>query len=331
MTRWSPGAGALLFGVVLLSAVLAPVLATNPPEEQSSGHVYAPPMWPHVRDDEGRWRRPFVYPLRLVDRLERRFEQDRTRHVTVRWFANGKIATVDPGEPPWLPLGGDALGRDVYSRLVLGARLSLGVALMAAAGALAVGALVGAAAGFVGGRVDTLLMSVADFVIVLPAIYVVLALRAAMPLVLTTGQVVWATTAILALAGWPFAARGVRSIVAVERRKEYAESARAIGASRWRILLRHLLPAANGFLLVQGTLLVPAFVLAEATLSFVGLGFSEPAASWGGMLRDAGRGRAFAEAPWLLAPAAAIALTMLALQLLGGARPVAVLDRREPS
>jgi peptide/nickel transport system permease protein len=141
-----------------------------------------------------------------------------------------------------------------------------------------------------------------------------------MPLVLTTSQVFWATTAILALAGWPFAARGVRAIVAAENRKEYAESARAAGAGAWQILQRHLLPAARGFLLVQGTLLVPAFVLAEATLSFVGLGFSEPAASWGGMLRDAGRGQAFADAPWLLAPAAAIALTMCALQLLGSTR-----------
>jgi peptide/nickel transport system permease protein len=89
-----------------------------------------------------------------------------------------------------------------------------------------------------------------------------------------------------------------------------------------RILLRHLLPAANGFLVAQGTLLIPAFVLAEATLSFVGLGFAEPSASWGGMLRNAGRGREFAAAPWLLSPALAIALTMLSVQLVAGGRPV---------
>ena len=193
--------------------------------------------------------------------------------------------------------------------------LSLGVALLAAIGALTLGAAVGAIAGYAGGRLETLLMTIADFVIVLPVIYVVLALRAAMPLVLTTSQVFWVTTAVLALAGWPFAARGVRAIVAVESRKEYAESARALGASPWRILQRHLLPAAGGFLLVQGTLLVPAFVLAEATLSFVGLGFAEPAASWGAMLREAGRG-GFAQAPWLLAPVVAISLTLLGLQFL---------------
>jgi peptide/nickel transport system permease protein len=316
VTRGPRAAGALLAALLAACAALSPALAVNPPDRQFSGYVYAPPMRPHLRDQDGRWHAPFVYPLTLVDRLERRFELDRSRRVPLRFFANGSVASVDAAQGPWLPFGADALGRDVFSRLVSGARLSLGVALLAAAGALALGALVGAAAGFAGGRTETLLMWAADFVIVLPLIYVVLALRAAMPLVLTTGQVFWATTAILAIAGWPFAARGVRAIVAVERRKEYAESARAQGATAWRILLRHLMPATRGYLLVQGMLLVPAFVLAESTLSFVGLGFSEPAASWGGMLRDAGRGRAFADAPWLLAPAAAIALTVFAIQLI---------------
>ena len=309
-------AGALLGASLVACAALSPALAVNPPDRQFSGYAYAPPMRPHVRDHDGRWRAPFVYPLTLVDRLERRFEIDRARRVPLRFFTNGSIASVDPADGPWLPLGADALGRDVFSRLVSGARLSLGVALLAAAGALALGSIVGAAAGFAGGRTEAALMWVADLVIVLPLIYVVLALRASMPLVLTTGEVFWATTVILAVAGWPFAARGVRAIVAVERRKEYAESARAQGATTSRILLRHLMPATRGYLVVQGMLLVPSFVLAESTLSFVGLGFSEPSASWGGMLRDAGRGRAFAEAPWLLAPALAIALTVFALQLL---------------
>ena len=317
--RRSARAGVWLFGVLAGFALLAPALATNGPERQFAGYVYAPPMVPRVRDAEGRWHRPFVHPVRLVDRLEMRFETDRARRMPIRWLSNGRLVSVDAADGTWLPFGGDRLGRDVYSRLVLGARLSLGVAIAAAAGALALGALAGAVAGAAGGRVDTVLMWAADFVIVLPIVYVVLALRAAMPLVLTTAQVFWATAGILAFAGWPFAARGVRAIVAVERGKEYAESARALGATRLRILLRHLLPATRGFLLVQGTLLVPAFVLAEATLSLVGLGFAEPAASWGGMLREAGGARALAEAPWLLAPAVAIALTTLSLQLVGGA------------
>ena len=169
-----------------------------------------------------------------------------------------------------------------------GARLSLGVALGAALGALVIGAIVGGLAGFAGGLVDDGLMRVADVIIALPAVYVVLALRASMPLVLTTTEVFWTMVVVLAAVGWPFPARGVRAVVAAERAREYAEAARALGASRTRLLLRHLLPAARGFLVVQTTLLVPAFVLAEATLSFVGLGFSEPIPSWGAMLREAG-------------------------------------------
>ncbi len=117
------------------------------------------------------------------------------------------------------------------------------------------------------------------------------------------------------MAGWPYVARGVRAVVAAERGKEYAEAARAIGAGSWRILLRHLLPASRGFLVVQGTLLLPAFILAEATLSFVGFGFAEPTPSWGVMLQGAGQAGTLAEAPWLLSPAAAIVLSVLALSI----------------
>jgi peptide/nickel transport system permease protein len=120
---------------------------------------------------------------------------------------------------------------------------------------------------------------------------------------------------VLALVGWPWPARGVRAVVAAERGREYAEAARALGAGRTRLLLHHLLPAARGFLVVQATLLVPSFVLAEATLSFVGLGFGEPIPSWGTMLRDAAQGRAVVDAPWLLAPAIGIVCAALAVNL----------------
>ena len=313
-------AGAALLAVIALAAIAAPVLTPHTAEQQFA-EIYAPPMPPRFRDAEGRWRRPFVYPVRLVDRLERRYDVDRRRPVPIRWFAGGTLASIDERAGPWFPLGSDALGRDVFARLLRGARLSLGVALGAAAAAVALGALVGAAAGVAGGRTDALLMAAADFVLVLPAMYVVLALRASLPLVLTPAQVFWILTAVLAAAGWPFAARLVRAVVAIERRKQYAEAARALGAGRSRILLRHLLPAARGFVGVQALLLLPSFILAEATLSFVGLGFPEPTASWGLMLREAGRGRAFADAPWLLAPAVAMVVTILALHLLVERQP----------
>jgi peptide/nickel transport system permease protein len=309
-------AGAALATAVVALGVIGPVATANDPSIQRTDFVFAPPMPPRIIDASGRMRSPFVYPLTLEDRLERRYTEDRSRPIPLRLFSGGRVLSVDPAETFWFPLGTDALGRDELARLAAGARISLGVALSAALGALAIGAFVGGLAGLFRGVVDDGLMRVADFVIALPAIYVVLALRAALPPVLSTPQVFWAMVVVLAAVGWPLPARGVRAVVAAERSREYAEAARAMGASRTRLLLRHLLPAARGFLVVQTTLLVPAFVLAEATLSYVGLGFGEPVASWGAMLQEAGSGRALIEAPWLLSPALAIVATALAVNLL---------------
>jgi peptide/nickel transport system permease protein len=309
-------AGLVVGALLAVFAVAGPWLTSNRPAEQFADSVYAPPMRPRVVDEAGRVHMPFVYALRLDNRLDHRFTVDRSRPMPLRLFENGVLFSVDASHgSPWFPLGADALGRDQFARLAWGARLSLGVALGAALGALVVGAIVGGLAGFAGGLLDDGLMRVADVVMALPALYVVLALRASMPLVLTTAEVFWTMVVVLAAVGWPFPARGVRAVVSAERGREYAEAARAMGASRTRILLRHLLPAARGFLVVQTTLLVPAFVLAEATLSFVGLGFGEPIPSWGAMLRDAGAGRTLVDAPWLLAPAGAIVLSALAVNL----------------
>jgi peptide/nickel transport system permease protein len=311
--RASRRAGAVLCTALLAGAAAAPWLAPHDPSRQFRDLAHAPPTPPRILD-EGRLRTPFVYPLRLVDRLERRFEEDRTRRIPIRRAVG---IGADPAAGAWLPLGADALGRDVLSRLLHGARASLGVALAATLVALALGALVGGLAGFAGGWVDDLLMRLTDFVLVLPVIYVVLTLRAAMPLVLSPAEVFWIMTGVFALAGWPYPARGVRALVAAERRKEYAEAARALGAGPWRILIRHLLPATRGFMAVQATLLVPAFIVAEATLSYVGFGFPVPFPSWGVMLREAASISAIAEAPWLLSPGAAIVLAILSLQILG--------------
>ena len=286
------------FGLLVL---LGPFIAPYPAHQQFAAYPYAPPMPPHVMDSDG-LHAPFAHPIRSVDPLERRYEADVTRRV--HGFA---------GETPWFLLGSDAVGRDVLSRVLIGARLSLGMALLATLGALLLGSVAGAAAAHAGGWIDTLLMRLADFVIVLPGLYLVLALRGALPVALTERQVFAALVLVLTLAGWPTVARGVRGILIVEAGAEYAEAARALGASPWRVIGRHLLPAARGFLGVQATLLVPAFVMSEATLSYVGLGFMSPSASWGTMLQDAATVQALTEAPWLLAPAGAIVCTIFAV------------------
>jgi peptide/nickel transport system permease protein len=216
---------------------------------------------------------------------------------------------------PLFLLGADSYGRDVFSRLLHGARISLGLSLVAAAGALLVGALVGGVAGYAGGVLDDLLMRGSDFVLVLPAMYVALALRSVLRLVLPPFEVFVLLAGIFAVVGAPFIARGVRAIVRSEKQLDYGVAAVSLGASHLRVLLRHLLPAARGFIVVEIVMLVPAFIVAEATLSYVGLGFPDPVASWGTMLHDASANLAFADFPWLLSPAAAMFLVVLGLNL----------------
>jgi peptide/nickel transport system permease protein len=158
-------------------------------------------------------------------------------------------------------------------------------------------------------------------------------LRSILPLVLTAGQVFALLVAIFAVVGAPFVARGVRAIVRSERRLDYAAAAEALGASATRLLVRHLIPAARGFIAVQITLLVPAFIIAEATLSYVGLGFPDAVASWGTMLHDASTNiRVFADFPWLLSPAAAMFLVVLGVNLaLQDAGSVAFANHGEPA
>lgn len=309
-------AGAAILCAVVLAALLAPVLEPNDPATQYRNLAYAPPMPPRLVRD-GALSRPFVYPLRLTNRLERQFSEDRGQPVAIRFFADGRVLST--AGHPWLLLGADPLGRDVFARLLAGSRRSLGVAGMAVLMTLGLGTLAGAAAGYLGGTTDRVITGIADFVIVLPVLYVVLTLRAAMPLTLESATVFWTMAGVLAAASWPLPARGVRSIVAVERTKAYAESAYALGAGPWRILLRHVLPASFGHVAIQGLLLFPAFIFAEATLSYLGLGFAEPLSSWGAMLQDAGRVSAMVEAPWLLAPAGAIVLTVTGVHLTLGA------------
>lgn len=313
MTR-TRRAGWGLLAAVLLVVAAAPWLAPHAPGEQLADHAYAPPTPVRVRDAEG-WHRPFIRPQVLQDRLRRVFVEGDTR-VPVGPH-DGVIVQSRANDAPLLWLGADPLGRDVFARLLLGARWSLGVALFGALGALALGALIGSAAAVAGGATERWAMRLADAVLVLPAVYLVLALRSLLPPVLDAASIFGLMTLLFAVAAWPHVARGVRAIVAVELARGYVEAARAAGASRWRVI-RHVLPATRGFLAAELVLLLPALLSAEAAISFVGLGFPEPTPSWGTMLQEAANVRVLTEAPWMLAPAGALFIVVLAVQLAGG-------------
>jgi peptide/nickel transport system permease protein len=310
-----------LVGIVLLAAITlvtlaAPVLAPNDPATQFRALVHAPPMPVRFVDTEGRWRGPFFYPLRSVDRLSSTFVEERETPVPLRFWQEGRLlAPAADSAHRWLPLGGDRLGRDVAARLLTGARRSLGVAIAASTGALALGLLAGLVAGYAGGFVDDLLMRLAELVLVLPVLYVVLAARTALPDTLDAFTIALLVTTVLAALGWPVIARGVRAIVAREAALEYAMAARALGASRTRLVVRHLAPATLGFLRTQALQLLPAAILAETTLSFAGLGFPPGEPSWGTLLIEASDIRTFADSPWLLSAALAVVLVVLSVNL----------------
>jgi peptide/nickel transport system permease protein len=313
-------AGRALLVAIVLVAMAAPWLAPNPPDRQFDTYLYAPPTRIYVQGAT-----PYIYASRIVSRLERTFEEDRSRPVPLTFFAGHLMGSTDPDHAPLFLLGADSYGRDILARLLFGARASLGLAALATLGAMLIGALVGGIAGYAGGVLDELLSRFSDFVLVLPAIYVVLALRAVLPLVLPARTVFVMLTGIFALVGWPVVARGVRGIIASEREREYVTAGRALGASPMRLLAVHLMPATLGYLATQATLLLPAFILAEATLSYVGLGFPDAVPTWGTMLHDASNVALVGEAPWMLAPAAAIFLVVLAVNLVvqgSGRNPV---------
>lgn len=297
---------AAIFVLALAALSLAaPLLAPYDAGRGFRDYLHAPPMRPVLNG----FAAPVAHPIALADRMEQRFATDTTRTVPLPWLGDAM------SEPVFL-LGADNFGRDVLSRLLYGARTSVGLALVATLGAVLIGAFAGAWAGLRGGWIDDAVMRAADFVLILPVIYVVLVLRSVLPLVLPVATVFLLVALIFVVVGWPFVAKGVRAIVAVERDREYVLAARSLGASPSRILFVHLIPACAGYLVVQATLLLPGFILGEATLSFVGLGFPDPVASWGTMLAEAGNYNAMARFPWTLAPAVAIFAIVLSTNLI---------------
>jgi peptide/nickel transport system permease protein len=319
---------AWLVVTIVLAAVAAPIVAPHRADTAFPRLLNAPPTRVHLLDATGRIRRPFIYPWVLVNQLEQRYEPDLSRPTALRWLSGGHfVESSDEADVPLLLLGTDSFGRDVLARLLHGARVSLAVSAMAAVLAALLGVIAGGVAGYCGGRVDEVLMRGSEIILVLPAMYLPLALRSVLPLVLPSGAVFGLLVSIFAVLGAPVVARGVRAIVAAERRLDYAAAATSLGASHVRLLALHLLPAATGFVLTQLTLLTPAFIVAEATLSYVGLGFPDSVASWGAMLQEGTSVRALSDFPWQLSPALAMFLLVLGLNaLFQRGSPVGVLQ-----
>jgi peptide/nickel transport system permease protein len=315
--------GALLPAAILVllyaTAAAAPWVALYPPSRQHRDAPNAPPMRLHVNPPSLWWSDGLLYahPLELVDSLRRRYLVDESRRIALRFGARGHLlAPADPGARVFL-VGSDALGRDLFSRLVYGARVSLSVGLVGVFLSTLFGMAVGVAAGYAGGRTDDLLMRLCEVMMALPAFYFLLALSAVIPPGLSSAQTFLLIVALMSLIRWAGFARVVRGIVASVRELEYVQAARALGASTPRILLRHVVPAASGYAIVASTLAIPGFILGESALSLLGLGVQEPSTSWGALLSDAQNLTNLDRYPWILAPGVLIAVTTMAFNLVG--------------
>lgn len=305
--------------VLYLTALLAPWIALYPPNRQHRDAPNAPPMRLHL-NAPSRWGSEsvlYVHPERLVDSLRRRYEVDPSRRIPLLLGARGHlIAPADPDAEVFL-VGSDALGRDLFSRLVYGSRVSLSVGLVGVAISTAIGLAIGVIAGYAGGLTDDLLMRLCEVMMALPAFFFLLALSAVIPPGLSPAQTFLLIVALMSFIRWAGFARVVRGIVAGVRELEYVQAARALGASPARVVVRHVVPAALGYSIVASTLAIPGFILGESALSLLGLGVQEPSTSWGSLLADAQNLTNLDRYPWILAPGVLIAVTTMAFNFLG--------------
>jgi len=317
-------ASLLVLGLLYLTALLADWIAPYGTDDESRSHSWAPPSSLHWAGG-----RPCVHPVSFTfdDDARRVYVEDTSRSVPVRLFVNGRLFGLDSAEAVGTVagapaarlylLGADARGRDLLSRLLYGGRVSLSIGIVGVGVSTLIALIVGGIAGFFGGWIDRALMSLCEIVMLIPAFYLLMLLRASLPLDWDSRVVYLSIVLILSFIGWAGLARVVRGLVQSLRSADYIASARALGVHPLSILVRHALPQTFGFIAIQATLSIPGYVVAESGLSLLGLGIQDPQTSWGNLLQEAMSIAEIRLHPWSLIPGLFLFAAVLSYNLAG--------------
>jgi peptide/nickel transport system permease protein len=315
-----------------LIAIFAEIVAPYDPHSIERMQTFVPPQAVHIFH-EGRFVWPFVYELertRDKDTARVTYVENRDKQYTLQWFMRGEdykfwgvwkndlhLFGIDAKRQKVNLFGTDSLGRDLFTRLVYGARVTLSAGLVGVLFAFVLGLFFGSISGYWGGLADTAIQRLMEFIRSVPTIPLWMGLAAALPIEWDPLFVYVLITMILALIGWTHLARVVRGRFFSLKTEDYVLAARLAGASEYRVITKHMLPAMTSYIIAAMTLAVPEMILGETALSFLGLGLRPPVVSWGVLLQDAQNLRSISLAPWLLFPGIAVVLVVLAFNFLG--------------
>lgn len=325
-------ASAVVVALFYLMAVFAPFLSPYHHDEKFTKLRFAPPQRIHFFDEDGRLSRPFTYALKQELDLETfalTYREVEDTKYYLRFFVSGEpyrflgiipmkrhLFGVDEGGSVFL-FGTDTLGRDLLSRILIGSQVSLTVPLAGTLVTIVIGTILGIASGYFGRMIDHALQRFIEVLISFPRIPLWLAFSAAIPATWPSGWVYLGIVVAISLIGWGGLARVVRGKVLAYRNEEYVLAAEGVGAGSWRIITKHLLPGSLSHIIVMATLSVPELILAESSLSFLGVGVTPPMTSWGILLQGAQSVQALLHQPWLGLPAIFIIVIVLAFNFLG--------------
>lgn len=300
-----------LHGLVACAGFFSPY----DPEEQDRNNAYLPPQLPHLLDRTGRFHfRPFVHPWMLRPDTPDPYEEDKAHPLPLKFFVNGapyRLLGVLPARLHLFGgddfriclLGTDAYGRDQFSRFLYGGQISLLAGFLGVTLTLLIGTLVGSIAGYFGGLIDDALMRFAELFLALPWLYLLFALRAFLPLAVSPLKAFFLIIGVIGAVGWARPGRLIRGVVLSAKERDFVRAARGFGATDRYLLWNHVLPETRGVILTQAAILIPQFVLAEMTLSFLGLGVPEPVPSWGNLLSNLQQYSVLVSYWWMYLPA----------------------------